>query len=263
MKKKNIHIVPPYFLNPTNPIFINLIGAGGTGSQFLTALSKMDFALREMNHCGLSVRLFDFDKVEKANLGRQLFSTNELGLNKAVVLINRVNRFFGTNWKAIPEAFESAVRDTPEVASANITVTCVDTVQARKSISVLLYQGNEATFNRDARKYWLDLGNGKNSGQVWLSTIGKITQPESKKFKVVSELPDLFSTFPNLLENEKENNQPSCSLAQALNRQDLFINSVLSQMGASLLWSMFRLGVLENRGFFLHLADFRSTPIPI
>jgi len=117
--------------------------------------------------------------------------------------------------------------------------------------------------NRDRPMYWLDLGNGKDSGQVWLSTIGEIKQPESKKFNTVGVLSEIFKAYPNLMETQEENNEPSCSLAQALNRQDLYINSVLSNMGASLLWSMFRLGVLENRGLFLSLADFRSTPVPI
>lgn len=263
MKKKNIHIVPPHFLNPTNPISINLIGAGGTGSQLLTALARMDFALREMNHCGLKIRLFDFDRVEKANLGRQLFSMNELGLNKAVALINRVNRFFGTNWKALPESFEDAVLNQPDLSLANITITCVDTVRARKSVAEILYREKQDLSRRDGCIYWLDLGNGRDSGQVWLSTVGRIAQPESKKFKVIGELADLLSTHPSLLAKEMDNSEPSCSLAQALNKQDLFINSVLSQMGASLLWSMLRLGVLESRGFFLNLANFRSTPIPI
>jgi hypothetical protein len=45
--KPCVHIVEKTLLNPYNPIMINLIGAGGTGSQFLTALGRMNHALIE------------------------------------------------------------------------------------------------------------------------------------------------------------------------------------------------------------------------
>ncbi len=34
----------------------------------------------------------------QANIGRQLFSETELGQNKAVSLVTRINRFFGYAW---------------------------------------------------------------------------------------------------------------------------------------------------------------------
>lgn len=146
---------------------------------------------------------------------------------------------------------------------ANITISCVDTVLARKGIAEFFDGLKDIASSRDRPLYWLDLGNGRDSGQVWLSTIGEVKQPESKKFRTVGRLADIFEVYPNLMESQNENNEPSCSLAQALNKQDLFINSALSTMGASLLWSMFRIGAIEHRGFFLSLSDFRSTPVPI
>ncbi len=66
----------------------------------------MNHALIELGHVGFVVRLWDDDKVSEANLGRQLFAECELGMYKSVALINRVNRFFGTNWKAATMKFE-------------------------------------------------------------------------------------------------------------------------------------------------------------
>ena len=106
--KAKVHFTDNTLINPTNPITVNLIGAGGTGSQVLTALARMNHALTELNHAGLSVRLWDNDMITEANLGRQLFAESELGLYKSVALINRVNRFFGTNWKAETQKFEKA-----------------------------------------------------------------------------------------------------------------------------------------------------------
>src|SRR4051812_36652912 len=130
MSKQNVHFTDKYLLQPTNPISVNLIGAGGTGSQVLTTLARINHSLLALHHPGLFVTVFDEDSVTKANLGRQLFTSAEIGLNKGVALINRINRFFGTNWKAIPERFTNA---TP--SRANITVSCTDTIQARLDIA--------------------------------------------------------------------------------------------------------------------------------
>ena len=98
--KPTVHFVDNDLLNPTNPISVNLIGAGGTGSKVLTALAEMNHSLIELRHAGLQVRLWDDDIITSANLGRQRFAESETGLYKSVALINRVNRFFGTSWKS-------------------------------------------------------------------------------------------------------------------------------------------------------------------
>src|ERR1700742_2444611 len=95
-----IHFADNYLINPTNAIMVNLIGAGGTGHRMLTELARMHVALLALGHPGLQVSLFDDEKVTVANLGRQLFAQTEVGRCKAVVLIERINRFCGTNWKA-------------------------------------------------------------------------------------------------------------------------------------------------------------------
>ena len=84
--KSKVHFTDSELISPTNPISVNLIGAGGTGSQILTALARMNHALTELHHAGLSVRLWDDDVITEANLGRQLFAESELGLYKSVAL---------------------------------------------------------------------------------------------------------------------------------------------------------------------------------
>ena len=264
--KPAAHIVAKTLLNPYNPIVVNLIGAGGTGSQFLTALARMNHSLIALHHPGLFVRVFDDDKVAPANLGRQLFTTAEIGLYKAVALVNRINLFFGTDWKAIPEKYEpAAFTNEPETAMAELTISCVDTVAARFVIAELL-----TTLHASRRQsyhtplYWLDFGNSRDTGQVILSTLADIQQPVSKKFKVSSKLPLVTEEFKELLENaEQGDDTPSCSLAEALTKQDLFINSALANLGASLLWQLLREGILFNRGFFLNLKEFRTTPLKV
>jgi PRTRC genetic system ThiF family protein len=262
-----IHIVEKELLQPSNPVRVNLIGAGGTGGQVLTALARMNHALIALGHPGLMVNLHDDDRVELANLGRQLFTTAELGLYKSVALINRVNRFFGTNWKAVPERYDKNYSGKGEDAWATLTISCVDTVGARFEIGEILQTLSKSVSGyhyRNKPLYWMDFGNSRYTGQVVLSTIGEIKQPAMEQFRTVAKLPLVTEEFKELLTaSETADDTPSCSLAEALTKQDLFINSALANHGASLLWSLFREGMLSHRGFFLNLKDFRTQPLQV
>ena len=263
--RTKIHFTDNELLNPTNPISVNLIGAGGTGSKVLTALMEMNYSLIELGHAGLQVRLWDDDVITEANLGRQRFAESETGLYKSVALINRVNRFSGTNWKAETRKFEKHHSGKiPDDAKATITITCVDNVKARFGVADILEELNHRRNYRDLPKYWLDYGNSQHTGQVLLSTIGNIKQPNSEKYETVANLPFVTEEFGELLkQSETEDDTPSCSLAEALQKQDLFINSSITQMGCSLLWSLFRNGMTEYRGFFHNLKEFRTQPMKI
>lgn len=263
--KTKVHFTDNYLISPTNPICVNLIGAGGTGSKVLTALMEMNYNLIELGHTGLQVRLWDDDVITEANLGRQRFAQSEIGLYKSVAIINRVNRFMGTNWKAETQKFErNALSGLPEKSQATIFITCVDNVKSRFDIAEMLKEMSNQRNYRDTPKYWIDFGNSQHTGQVLLSTIGEIKQPQSEKYETVASLPMVTDEFGELLkQSEQEDDTPSCSLAEALEKQDLYINATLAQMGCSLLWNMFRYGMTENRGFFLNLKDFRTQPIKV
>ena len=262
MNKPKVHFTDKYLMQPTNPISVNLIGAGGTGSQVLTALARINHSLNALEHAGLSVRVFDDDIVTEANRGRQLFTSAELGLNKGVALINRINRFFGTNWKAIPSKFGKDTLAYYPQYGANITVSCVDSVNTRFEIAdVLSNLENNTDLNRGM--YWMDFGNSRYTGQVVLSTVQPIKQPASKKYQPVDTLPFVTDEFRTLLQQADKDDTPSCSLAEALTKQDLFINSSLADLGASLLWQLFREGMTENRGFFHNIKEFRTQPIKV
>lgn len=85
---KRVHYTDSYLLVPQHPVTVNLIGGGGTGSQVLTNLARLDVTLRALGHPGLFVTLYDPDIVTEANIGRQLFGYSDLGLNKANCLDN-------------------------------------------------------------------------------------------------------------------------------------------------------------------------------
>ena len=112
---------------PRHPVTVNVIGAGGTGSQVITSLARMDLALRRLGHPGLFVRVYDPDRVSESNIGRQLFSEADLGLNKAQCLITRINRFFGNDWTAIPQYYPQK----KDNLFANLFITCTDSKNSR------------------------------------------------------------------------------------------------------------------------------------
>ena len=255
-----IHYTENYLLNPYHPIEVNVIGAGGTGCQVVTSLARMTCALRQLGHPGLHVNVIDGDIVTKANLGRQLFTSSEVGLNKAVVLATRINRFFGFDWDAVKENYPYEGCST-----ANITITCVDNVKARIEIGNFLranINGKKGIDNDITRPYyWLDFGNTADTGQVVLGTIGNISQPKRSKNEVVSKLKCVDELY-DLTQVNDEDSGPSCSLAEALKKQDLFINSTICQLGCNILWKLFS-GGIENNGAYLNLRTLKCNPITV
>lgn len=256
--KAKAHFIAPELLNPTNPVDVCLIGAGGTGSQVLTALARMSHSLQALGHAGFQVSLWDNDTVTEANRGRQIFAECEVGLSKSAALITRCNRFFGTMWKAVNKQF-----NTDANMRAAIYISCVDSVAARFAIAEALRREDGRQHYANIPRYWMDFGNGRDTGQVILSTIGKVKQPTSEKFETVESLPFITEEFEELLRQSEADEMPSCSLAEALEKQDLFINSVLAQAGCSLLWQLFRNGMTTQRGCFLNLGQFRASPLPV
>ena len=255
---KKVHFAENYILNPYHQVTVNVIGAGGTGSQVVTALARMDYALRELGHKGLHVTVFDDDVVTEANLGRQLFTPLEVGGSKAGALVTRINRFFGLGWDSVSSRYPS--KDADEVA--NITITCVDNAKARIAIGKHIREAERGSDDKQLAYYWLDFGNATDTGQVVLGTVFPVKQPKSKEFETVDELLCVDQLFDLDSVNDADSG-PSCSLAEALRKQDLFINSALSQVGCDILWQLFSKGKVEQNGLFLNLRTSRMNPINI
>jgi PRTRC genetic system ThiF family protein len=250
-----VHYTSSYLLNPPHRITVDLVGLGGTGSQVLTSLGRMNESLQATGHPGLFVRAWDPDEVTDANIGRQLFSTADLGQNKAMVLITRINRYFGLDWEATASKYTGKQR-------SNILITCVDTAKARLDIGQQLSKTSHKGQPTDTLYYWLDIGNLHTTGQAVLGTIMPVRQPKATE-KTTAALPNVVKKFPQLAKIKEEQQGPSCSLAEALTKQDLFINSTLAQFGCNLIWKLFREGMIRYHGCFVNLDSFIVQPIKI
>lgn len=243
------HVTAPYLLAPTHPVTVAVIGCGGNGSNMLTALARIHVSLQAIGHAGLMVTAYDDDEVSPANMGRQQFSEAEIGLPKCVVLITRINRFYGLQWQAVPQKWTGEADQV-----ANIVISCVDLVKVRLDIHNVLYSIKTKGLREwQCPWYWMDLGNDAKSGQVYLSTVS---------FKT-SSLPTIFRRYPKLKKQKDDTTAPSCSVAEALRKQDLFINSTLAQFASALLWRLFREGGTDHQGAFINLDTFSVNPIKI
>ena len=218
--------------------------------------------LRALNHPGLFVTIYDPDIVTEANIGRQLFGWSDLGLNKAQCLVTRINNFFGNDWAAIPGLYPASPKDARRDNLANITVTCTDNAKSRLDLWNVLKMVPETSYiDHNTPLYWLDFGNSQTSGQAILGTVPKkIEQPESKLYKTVNSL-KVVTRLVRYSDVKDEDSGPSCSLAEALDKQDLFINSTLAQLGCNILWKMFRHGMIEHHGVYLNLSTMKVNPI--
>lgn len=232
------------FHRQNKPLEIALVGVGGTGSEVLLGLINLHQALILKGHPGLNVTAYDPDSVSPANLIRQRFYAPDLGLNKADILIRRINVSTALNWRAVPEEFtlDDARRDW------DIVISCVDTRRAR----AVLHQG--AFSEHHTWGMWMDYGNEHDFGQVIIGQPGKRSGRLPCATEIHAELTDL--TTP-------EDDTPSCSAIEALEKQDLFINSVLARLGLQLLWKTLSQPHIEHHGYYLHLGKGQARALHV
>lgn len=230
------------------PINILVVGCGGNGSAIASGLPYLHQALLAFGHPGgLNVTLIDPDTVSETNCVRQPFCRTEIGLSKAVVLAHRTNMFWGLNWQGMQCRIEQLKSGAP----VDILIGCVDSRQARRSIN--------RWASRSRVLYWLDLGNNAASGQFVLGQPNNSANRKKKKrLLTVAEL------YPEIVSSKgREDDQPSCSAAEALTRQEPFINQNLAYQALAMLTQLLRHGSFAYQGGFCNLEAGRVVPLPL
>ena len=231
-----------------------VVGAGGTGSAVALGLPYLDQAMRVWGHrYGLEVALMDADSVSETNCVRQPFSVSDIGLNKATVLINRINLFWGMSWAAIASGFHAKSFDRDRDRCPDLVIGCVDTRAARRAIQDSFSNGLSRAH------YWLDLGNNASSGQYVLGQpLNARNRRKAERLRTVSEL------YPETLdESVGEDPLPSCSALEALDRQEPFINQTLAASALAMLAQLFRYGKLTHHGAFFNAKTGQMSALPV
>ena len=231
------------------PLHVLVVGAGGNGSKFAVGMKNLHGALRALGHPGVQLTLADGDLVSQSNLVRQSFYPPDVGLPKATALINRINLSCGLAWEALPHYLDV---DDLQGSQADILVTCVDSHKAR----ALMHQGLDA--HREIVMH-LDMGNLRDSGQFVLGCpLGRYNPRKKERLRTAYEL------FPELTDTTlPEDDTPSCSTMEALDKQDLFINDTLVTSSLALLWRLLRHGEIDHHGAFVDLKTGSVRPLPI
>ena len=235
-------------------ISVLLVGCGGNGAQMLMGLASLDTALREISSRALDVTVVDDDTVSEANLGRQPFYRCDLGASKARTLVERVNLAHGLDWRAVHGRAPEAV----DVQTFDLLITCVDTAAARRTIGAAATAKPE-NYGKNPPYYWLDLGNRSTDGQFLLGQPARIYDKTD-----LVRLPTVLEYFPELAaDGAPEDDAPSCSVAEALERQSLFINRVIASHALALLFDLLGRGSVRHAGAFINLASGQAVPIPL
>jgi len=249
------HRIHPELLE--RQVRILVVGCGGTGSAVVAGLPYLHQSLVAWGHPGgLHVTVLDGDAISPVNCVRQPFSRSELGLNKAVVLVNRLNLFWGFKWEAVPvhlKPGDSISRNySGDDLHAHIVIGCVDTRAARAAIS-------DAVSNWSTTSYLLDLGNNSDSGQF---ILGEPLNERNRRSRL--RLRTSFELFPEICNPALDDDtEPSCSAVAALERQSPFINPTLAQHSLALLARLFRYGEIGYHGGFINLATGATSIIRI
>jgi sulfur-carrier protein adenylyltransferase/sulfurtransferase len=188
--------------------------------------------------------LLDPDVILPTNCVRQPFSQSEIGLYKSVVLANRLNLFWGLDWQGIPERLDPKRR----LDGVDIVIGCVDTRKARAAIAKCAEDWSEVD-------YWLDLGNNADTGQFVLGEpLNRRNGRHRLRLRTASEL------FPEVIQGELDGDGlPSCSAAEAPDRQEPFVNPTLANHALALLARLFRYGTISCHGAFVSLSSLSSV----
>lgn len=240
------HYLPATFDN--RAIRLLLVGCGGNGAQMLMGLASLDTALRALSSRSLQVTVVDDDVVSEANLGRQPFYRCDIGRSKAHTLTERINIAHGLDWAAVHGRAPGAIG----VEGYDILISCVDTARGRRAL------GQAMDRSRTRPSYWLDLGNRARDGQFLLGCPGEGEGEQPGR------LPTVLEAFPELNDPSlPDDDAPSCSMAEALERQSLFVNRVVASHALALLFDLLARGSIGFTGAFVSLASGETVPIPI
>jgi PRTRC genetic system ThiF family protein len=183
----------------------------------------------------ISITIADDDIVTDANVGRANFYPVDVGQYKAEVIADRLELGLGIR----VEAKISRIKPSSDLSRYDIVITCVDSGQYRYELGK-----HHSSLNIDT--IWVDVGNGINDGQVCVGSLGK---PSTNKY------PNIYDLYQDLLLLGDDDDLPSCSLKEALTRQDMGVNLHAASRAFNATWALVRHGRLA---YSLDFFDFKS-----
>lgn len=138
-----------------------IIGVGGTGSLLARDLPQLLIGTKHR------MMLIDGDVVERKNVVRQSFQTQDIGWNKAIALARKINTFYDIKCLAYDRYIDAdslvkLIGEKP-VGMTPIIIGCVDNDATREQLEKVTERLSEAVY--------IDSANSAYSGNVYVTAI--------------------------------------------------------------------------------------------
>ena len=218
-------IVPKY-AHVMEGLNIVLIGAGGNGGYLVPNLARIISTLGVLQE-RIDFKVVDFDTVEEKNINRQLFVRQDIGLNKAEVLVKRYAKNFGLQPQTIgyiPGKLETPLQMANLMSNlwTNIVIDCVDNTTARS----VLYAGFiEHTARRvSGANYLLSAGSGEWNGQVGIGGY----RVHNGAMIHDAYIPVPYALHPEMIDPEYDKREATLGCAERAARNVQSINANLT-----------------------------------
>ena len=191
-----------------------VVGTGGTGGYVAEYLCRLVYHKTD-------IILVDMDWVEEANLVRQNFFPDEIGMFKSEALAKRLSTKYNR-----PVSYSTRPIEATEMPIKGLIIGCVDNGPARAEIAK----------KEETAYWWVDVGNGENYGQILIGNAGYAEFNE--KEQVCYNLPLPTIQRPELLQQAPPVPQLNCE-ANTI-EQGPTINLVMASLTIEVVKQLFR-----------------------
>ena len=233
-----------------------VVGCGGTGSFVAEGLCR----LFKSNH---PLLLIDHDRVEPHNLRRQNFFDRDVGKFKAQALAERLALQYGRGVGYSVYPFDQNLLGDGLGGGLytkvihGIIIGCVDNAAARRDIATGVGFGT----------WWLDAGNGRNSGQVLLGDTNNVETLKgsfNKEEMEVTHLPMPSMQLPSILipPVRAEPKQLDCAEVIEADEQSPVINQAMATLVLEFVHRLLQ-GNLTWMGAYIDLEAGTLQTVPI
>lgn len=231
-----------------------MVGCGGTGGFLAEGLCRI------LANIDLDLLLIDHDRVEPHNLRRQNFFEGDVGKFKSQVLAERLAVQYGRRIGYSVYPYDRDILNDRTAIGRRVArgliIGCVDTPHARKLIHDSL----------DWNDWWLDAGNGFQSGQVLIGNTKEVSGLEEAFDDIghtVLKLPMPSLQLPSLLaaSTSPAPAQQDCAEAVEDNAQSPVINQAMATLALDFVYKLLT-GRLTWMGAYLNLEAGTLQAVP-
>lgn len=255
------------FDHPYQIRHIALVGVGGTGSILARHVARILYDMEQRNQQTPTITLIDPDRVERHNVGRQMFIPADIGQHKAKLMAIRLSSALGLKIGYITEPFDAETHLEHEghhtKYGCNLILGCVDNYQARRTLA-----------SADSA-LWIDCGNYYDGGQVVIGNSDNYGYMYNRERNpALNFIPNVAHVYPDILEPEEDesdiiqvvgqaDNADSCAELVLRGDQHLLINEYVALAAAQMTYKVLHRQPIQHHEIFVSSEYLTMKPKPI